>query len=124
MINDIQISESFNLKEFHCRHCQQVKLDSELLNKLQELRTLLNRAIVITSGFRCEEHNTAVGGAPGSLHMQGKAADIAIRPTGLTASKLLEKCNEIGFTGIGVYAEQGFVHVDIRDGAQIIFRRD
>lgn len=31
----------------------------------------------ITSGFRCAEHNAAVGGAPASAHLSGVAFDIA-----------------------------------------------
>ncbi len=123
MINDFQLSENFNLQEFQCRHCGQVKLNKRLVEKLQQLRDIAKRPIVINSGFRCAEHNAAVGGADRSLHMQGQAVDFAIRQTGMNAQQLLDLCNQVGFTGIGVYQQQGFIHVDIRDGQTVIFRR-
>ena len=123
-VNNIQISENFTLSEFQCRHCKQVKLDPRLVYLLQVLRTEIGKPIHITSGFRCDTHNRNVGGALDSYHVKGMAADVAIAPTGLTASKLLEACNKVGFTGIGVYSDQGFIHVDVRPGRQIIFRRN
>jgi hypothetical protein len=32
--------------------------------------------LTVTSWYRCEEHNRAVGGAEGSLHITGRAVDI------------------------------------------------
>ena len=43
---------------------------------LEPLRTTLNKPIFINSGYRCKELNKAVGGVPGSHHLQGLAADI------------------------------------------------
>ena len=43
---------------------------------LEQIRELLgNRPIHVTSGFRCTEVNTRVGGAPDSAHLYGYAAD-------------------------------------------------
>ena len=43
---------------------------------LDPLRTYYGKAIIITSGFRNEELNKAVGGSANSQHMKGEAADI------------------------------------------------
>jgi len=43
---------------------------------LQPMRTLLGVPLVITSGFRGDELNEAVGGVPTSQHRLGEAADI------------------------------------------------
>lgn len=43
---------------------------------LEPLRSALGRPVVINSGYRCPALNAAVGGAPHSLHMQGRAVDI------------------------------------------------
>lgn len=40
----------------------------------------------LTSGRRSVERNRAVGGVPGSLHLQGRAADFAGRPDDLKAA--------------------------------------
>lgn len=45
-------------------------------NVLEPLRVHYGRPIIITSGFRCEKLNKAVGGSPTSQHVLGQAADI------------------------------------------------
>ena len=47
---------------------------------LEPLRRRYGR-IIITSGFRCERLNEAVGGAKGSQHLRGEAADIHVTCT-------------------------------------------
>ena len=63
-MNDIKISENFNLKEFACKcGCNQVMLHSELLKRLQQIRTMTGLPVRINSGYRCPIHNKLVGGA-------------------------------------------------------------
>lgn len=45
-------------------------------NVLDPLRERFGRPIIVSSGFRNEELNRAVGGAKTSQHMKGEAADI------------------------------------------------
>lgn len=45
-------------------------------NILEPLRHHYGRPIIITSGFRCEKLNKAVGGSKTSQHRFGQAADI------------------------------------------------
>ena len=45
---------------------------------LEPLREILGRAIVINSGYRCDELNRAVGGKSDSQHRSGEAADIVV----------------------------------------------
>lgn len=47
-----------------------------VVDVLEPAREEYGKAIIISSGYRCEELNKAVGGAKTSLHMQGLAADI------------------------------------------------
>ena len=42
---------------------------------LESVRALLGAELDISSGFRCDELNQAVGGAPSSQHTLGLAAD-------------------------------------------------
>lgn len=110
-MNNIQISKNFKLKEFQCKDGSQlVKIDSQLLHKLQALRDEIGRPVIINSGYRTESHNKAVGGAQNSYHMQGKAVDI--RVNGLKPEEIAKKAEKKGFTGIGIY--KNFVHLDIR----------
>ena len=45
---------------------------------LEPLRVAMGRPIRISSGYRCEKLNTAVGGVRNSQHLKGQAADISI----------------------------------------------
>jgi uncharacterized protein YcbK (DUF882 family) len=47
-------------------------------NILDPLRSAYGRPITVTSGYRSNRLNTAVGGAVGSQHMSGQAADITV----------------------------------------------
>lgn len=110
-MNDIKVAQNFRLKEFECKDGSHlVMLHSELLLRLQDLRSSLGRAVIITSGYRTEEHNTRVGGTAGSLHLKGMAADIVVR--GLSPQELARAARQAGFRGIGIY--NNFLHVDIR----------
>lgn len=48
------------------------------VNVLEPLRTRVKRPIVVSSGFRSKTINTRIGGAAGSQHCQGEAADITV----------------------------------------------
>lgn len=43
---------------------------------LDPLRAAYGQPIRVTSGYRCERLNSAVGGVPGSAHIRGDAADL------------------------------------------------
>ena len=46
------------------------------MRELQKARNMFGRPIIVTSGYRSPEVNALVGGAAGSQHMKGEAADI------------------------------------------------
>lgn len=106
----------FDLTEFQCNHCGQLPpngMNPILLYKLDQLRDRIGAPLYITSGYRCITHNAAVGGVSNSQHIKGNAADIYT--DAMDATQLAELCKEIGFDGIGLYAQSDFVHVDVRD---------
>lgn len=48
-------------------------------NVLEPLEELINKQIIISSGYRSEELNSEIGGAKNSQHVEGKAADIKVK---------------------------------------------
>lgn len=47
-------------------------------NLLEQIRTLVGKPIYISSGYRCERLNKAVGGSATSQHRYGQAVDIQV----------------------------------------------
>jgi hypothetical protein len=69
----------------------------------------------ISSGYRCATHNKNIGGATGSRHAKGQAADIYIN--GVQPIEIARYAEQIGILGIGLYEtdkDGHFVHVDTR----------
>lgn len=46
------------------------------LHLLDPLRAAYGKPITVSSGYRCEQLNKAVGGVPSSAHQRGDAADL------------------------------------------------
>lgn len=118
------MTEHFNLREFQCKcGCGTVKISSRLVSMLEALRQKLGVPFVITSGYRCPAHNSSasVGSNSTSNHPKGLACDIAC-PTGYTVEEFTHICLAHGFTGVGAYPAQNFVHVDVRPGRQVRFQ--
>jgi len=80
-----------------------------LAHRLQGIRDLLGRPILINSGYRTPEHNRAVGGAKNSYHLKGMAADIII--PGIPALEVQRHLSNWS-GGMGCY--EHFTHLDIR----------
>ena len=49
-----------------------------LAQTLEKVREAIRKPIMVTSAYRCEAVNSAIGGAKNSQHMQGLAADIKV----------------------------------------------
>ena len=114
----VKLSENFNSNEFDCRGagcCEITTINPQLVNYLQLIRNHFGKPITITSGYRCYTHNKRVGGATGSRHNKGDAADIVV--SGVAPREVAKFAESIGIKGIGLYetAKDGFfVHIDTR----------
>lgn len=112
-MTDILRCENFKLVEF-VRHGdspdnEQILNLIALANRLQLMRDILGKPITITSGFRSPQHNQQIGGAAGSLHLSGMAADIQVQDMG--PDDVFNRLAGIWSGGLGVYDYH--VHVDI-----------
>lgn len=114
-----QLSKYFVSTEFDCHGsgcCSTTLINPKLVEYLNKIRKHFNVPITISSGYRCPIHNRNVGGATGSRHSKGDAADIIVK--GHTPREVAQYAESIGIKGIGLYetAKDGyFVHVDARD---------
>ena len=109
------LSEHFKVKEFRCHDgTDEIILDMQLVVYLQRLRFRTEAPIIINSGYRTPSHNSSpeVGGAPNSMHLYGKAADIVC--TGKTPLQLAQIAEDIGMLGIEWNVTEGYTHVDTR----------
>jgi len=100
----------FRTKEFVCKHCGKVKIESELIKILEELRKDLKMPVVITSAYRCPKHNQEIGGVPGSAHVRGYAVDIRVLDS-RTRFYVVRWLLERGINRIGIGRD--FIHFDI-----------
>ena len=113
------LSKNFKVSEFACKGngcCSTVLIDEKLVTYLQKIRDHFGKTVTITSAYRCATHNSRVGGASGSRHTKGHAADIVV--VGVTPAEVAKYAESIGILGIGLYetAKDGhFVHIDTRD---------
>lgn len=95
----------------------------ELAAAFEALRAAVGLPLVVLSAYRTIAHNRAVGGAPDSQHVQGRALDL-LPPKGWHAIQLAAVARRIPqIRGLGVYS--GFVHVDVRPTERIaVWRGD
>ena len=117
--SNTKLSANFNSSEFDCHGsgcCSSTLVDDKLVTYLQQIREHFGKPVNISSGYRCATHNKNIGGATGSRHSKGQAADIYI--SGVTPAEIAKYAESIGILGIGLYETNSdgfFVHVDTRE---------
>ena len=91
----MRLSDNFSLHEFTrsqtaTRHSIDNTPSDEVIENLKSLcmgvlqpvRDYFMKPMIISSGFRCEELNTKIGGSKTSQHVFGQAADIEVLEIG------------------------------------------
>ena len=119
LAEDGQLSKHFHVDEFFSKGNGDLKLNQELITRLESLRNKLGRPIHPISGYRDPKYNRSVGGAMFSMHKYGRACDFTVE------ARLLHTIRahavESGFKGVGSYRNNGFTHVDIRLGRKAMW---
>jgi hypothetical protein len=93
-----------------CKGTGKLIIDTEAMSKLQHLRSVLGKPMLITSAYRSPEHNKRVGGAKRSKHLEGIAFDV--RMDNHDPHTFEAAARAAGFTGFGYYPKSGFMHID------------
>lgn len=119
-----QLTPHINAREIRCKcgRSHSTLYDQETLEKIETLisevaryynTTPENTHIFISSGYRCKNHDVAVGGSGNGTHTAGYALDFEM----VAASKVVDTrviaalAKDIGFNGIGRINEH-YIHVD------------
>ncbi|WP_429142581.1 D-Ala-D-Ala carboxypeptidase family metallohydrolase [Aeromonas veronii] len=108
------MNKFFRVSEFACKcGCGFDSIDRELVALITAVRLHFKEPVTITSGCRCASHNKAVGGAVGSKHLEGIAADIQVKNVAPKAVQaFLNELLPRGRYGIGY--GRSFTHLDTR----------
>lgn len=102
----------FKREEFACKHCGENLITPELLELVDSIREEFGHPLRVSSGYRCETHNKAVGGVTSSKHTLGLAADLVPMSGDLEVLKgIADRLNPSGGVGLNY---KSFVHVDTR----------
>lgn len=105
-MRDLILTKNFRLSEFEASTTAKalgianvadvqtaINLQQLCINVLQPLRDMLSEPLIINSGYRCKQLNSAVGGVKNSQHLTGEAADIHC-PSAEYADKLMKIIRE------------------------------
>ena len=102
------LSSHFSTSEFVCRcGCGRVAVTTRLISLLEKARIIYGKPMRISSGYRCPDHNAAVGGGP--EHPAGEAADIFC-VFAADRFRLVSALYDAGFRRIGINFHNGFIH--------------
>ena len=120
----MKLTDNFSKSEFNCKcGCE---MPAEVLDnikllalQLQVIREYVGQPIKVNSAYRCELHNSIIGGVKTSQHISGKASDITINT--FTPDEVVdvienllvnEMLGSFYIGGLGRY--NTFTHLDIR----------
>lgn len=106
----------FRRNEFKCK-CGKcggfpVEPNKTLVRVEDRVRAILGRPINNSSGVRCKNHNSYVGGAANSLHMEGKAVDFCC--PGYTANQILNIVRAQKEIAYAYCINDQYVHMNVR----------
>lgn len=126
-VNDRKLSDHFWLSEFRCDcGCGEERVSLRFLAKLEAMRKkageLVGRPdglpLKVISGARCRNHNKAVGGEDGSLHVPENGDEDGCQAVDIACSGsymrfiMIKAAMLVDMGGIGI--RNGSIHVDDR----------
>lgn len=119
VLKQVPVSERFTLAEVLTTEKPQLQSYftseyianiSRMINKMELVRTILQRPIVVTSWFRSPKLNAAVGGVETSAHLKGLAVDFHASYKDFC---ILQDAH-VGFDQLIYYPNRFFIHIGLR----------
>lgn len=120
ILMDKKISDHFSGHEFKCPHCGNIKIDENLIDKVEHIFTKLHASkCIVSSGYRCPAYDISENGFAGR-HSEGLAMDcvfydkngnIIPAPIVVCVAYDLHELNGIA------RIDQNYVHLDNRKGS-------
>lgn len=107
---DVWKWKNFHPSEIACKGDGSILIDEDAMNRLQLLRTIIGKPLIINSAYRSRRHNAKIGGSPKSMHRLGKAFDISLTNQDKEELARIAFSAGVGFRGKGFY--NTFLHVD------------
>ena len=121
-----RLSPHFTFEELTKTSVQPYKLLNTLLAKeyinnltllanylLEPARSILQTALIITSGYRCPALNKEVGGNKNSQHLNATAADFIVK-NNISLEDIFTKLKESPFLNYGqLILEKGWIHLSL-----------
>ena len=107
----------FKKDEFKCqcggKYCNGFPAEpkEKLVKIADRVREHFGNKCIVSSGVRCETHNSKVGGVANSRHRSGKAMDFCI--SGMSASSVLPYVEKQPGIRYAYAIDSNFVHMDI-----------
>ena len=102
----------FTEKEMRCPCCQRCEMEDDFMEMLYAMRSFTpDIPYIVSSGYRCEAHNTDVGSCYRN-HPEGRAVDI-ICYSSKTREILIIAALKAGFKRIGI--AKNMIHIDNMD---------
>lgn len=102
----------FSIEELKCKHCGKLNMSLVFVERLDTLRERVGFPLVISSGYRCPEHNNAVSNTGLNGPHTKSAVDIAVDRA--KARIVLREALLMEFSGIGIQQKGTgrFIHLD------------
>jgi len=83
-----------------------------LIGVLEDIRSHFDAPVSINSACRCDQHNKNVGGASGSKHRLGIAADIVVK--NVEPENVAAYIDQMYGDRYGLGRYNTFTHIDVR----------
>lgn len=89
-----------------------------VVDVLNDIQKRFGKPVVVTSGYRCEALNVAVGGVPNSQHMLGEAVDFFV-PTVPLLSVFSYVLDNVEFDQVIMYRRKRIIHLSVRPWGRV-----